>query len=218
MAFDDELLAMTGASTDSFDIRAAVRRCYLYDFTGAPVRLWDGQGVLVADGQEWLGTMDATGINRHRAPTYRDPRDGTAPRYEFSIPFLDRTTHDALKADQALAMGRDMICYNVLCKVGEGLIPTTALRWNYRLAIRGVQFGEHMEGERGRERKVYSASVIAKSLEYGRSKVPAGTMTDTAQRERARVIAEQYGIAAFDDSGCSFVSANSKRTFVLAGT
>ena len=212
MAFDDELITLTGVATDSFDIRAAVRRCYLYDFTGQPVRLWDGQGVLQAGGYEWLGTFDAMGTNRHSAPTVRDPRDGSAPRYEFSIPFLDRVTHDALKADQALATGRDLICYNVLCKVGEGLIPTTALRFNYRLAIRGVQFGERMEGGKGSERKVYSASVIAKSLEYGRSRVPAGTMTDTAQRERSRVL----GVTA--DSGCSFVAANSRRTYVIAGS
>jgi hypothetical protein len=211
MTFQTELLDLTGAATDSFDIRAAVRRCYLYDFTGQPVRLWDGQGVLVADGEEWLGTFDATGTNRHRAPNVRGARDGTAPRYEFSIPFMDQTTHDALKADQALAMGRDLICYNVLCKVGEGLIPTTALRFNYRLAIRGVQFGERMEGARGSERKVYSAAVIAKSLEYGRSRVPGGTMTDTAQRERARVL----GVAA--DSGCAFVAQNARRTYIIPG-
>lgn len=213
MSFETELLALTGAATDSFDIKAAVRRCYLYDFTGAPVRLWDGHGVLQAGGFEWLGTFDAMGTNRHQAPAVRDARDGTAPRYEFSLPFLDRTTYLALQADQALAMGRDLICYNVLCKVGEGLVPTTALRWNFRLAIRGVQFAERMDGDR----KVYTASVIAKSLEYGRSRVPGGTMTDTAQRERARIIAEQRNIAPFADSGCVFVAQNSRRTYIIAG-
>jgi hypothetical protein len=104
-----------------------------------------------------------------------------------------------------------MICYNVLCLAGEGLRPTTALRFNYRLAIRGVQFAKRMEGEPGEEVAVYSASVIAKSLEYGRSRVPAGTMTDTAQRERARVL----GVTA--DSGCAFVASNARRTYVLVG-
>ena len=211
MAFADELEALTGTATDSFDIKAAVRRCYLYDFVGQPVRLWDGHGVLQAGGYEWLGTFDANNQNRHKTPNVRDPRDGSAPRYEFAIPYLDRTTHDALKADQALAMGQDLICYNVLCKVGEGLIPTTELRWNYRLAIRGVQFGERMEGDRGSARKVYSASVIAKSLEYGRSRTPNGTMTDTAQRERARVL----GVTV--DDGCAFVSQNSRRTYIIPG-
>lgn len=207
MSFETELLALTGTATDSFDIKAAVRRCYLYDFTGQPVRLWDGQGVLTAGGFEWLGTIDATGSNRHKTPNVRDPRDGTAPRYEFSIPFLDRTTYTALQADQAMASGRDLICYNVLCRAGEGLIPTTALRFNWRLAMRGAQFSQRMESGR----MVYTASVIAKSLEYGRTRVPAGTMTDTAQRERARVL----GILA--DSGCSFVSANSRRTYIIPG-
>lgn len=211
MTFATELMALTGGPGEAHDIRAAVRRCYLYDFITGAVRLWDGQGVLVAGGYEWLGTFDATGTNRHKTPTVRDARDGAAPRYEFSIPYLDRATYAALQGSEALAIGRDLICYNVLCKVGEGLIPTTALRWNYRLAIRGVQFSERMEGERGQARKVYSAAVIAKSLEYGRSLVPAGTYTDTAQRERARVA----GVTA--DSGCSMVAFNSRRTYVIPG-
>ncbi len=212
MSFETALLEATGSAADAFDIKAAVRRCFLYDFVGNPVRLWDGHGVLYAGGYEWLGTYDANGVNRHSAPRVMDTRDGTAPKYEFGIPFLDRSTFDALKAAQSLASGRDLICYHVLCLAGEGLRPTTELRFAYRLAIRGVQFGQRMEGEPGEERLIYSASVIAKSLEYGRSRVPAGTMTDTAQQERARVL----GVAS--DSGCSMVAANSRRTFIIAGS
>jgi len=211
MTFQTALLDLTGAATDSFDIRAMVRRCFLYDFDGAPVRLWDGQGVLVAGGYEWLGTHDENGQNLHKAPAVRDPRDGTSPQYEFGIPYLDKTTFDALKADQALAMGRDLICYHALFQVGEGLRPTNDLLYSYRLAMRGVQFSERVEGEPGMERIVRSASVIAKSLEYGRNRTPGGTMTDTAQQERARLA----GVTS--DSGCSFVSRNARRTFIIAG-
>lgn len=211
MDFATELEALTGTATDAWDIKAGVRRCYLYDFVGQPVRLWDGQGVLTAGGEEWIGTYDANGNNRHKTANVRDTRDGTSPRYEFGIPYMDAATYAALKADQALAYSRDIICYNVLCKVGEGLIPTTALRWNWRLAIRGVKFRETMEGPRGQERKVYSATAIAKSLEYERSRVPNGTMTDTAQRERARVL----GVT--QDDGCAMVSQNSRRTYIIPG-
>ena len=117
MSFAGALEAITGTAADAYDIRAGVRRCFFYDFAGYPVRLWDGHGVLVAGGHEWLGTFDAMDQNRHQAPSVRDPRDGTSPRYEFSLPYIDRTTFLALKADQALAAGRDLTCYHVLCRV-----------------------------------------------------------------------------------------------------
>lgn len=211
MAFADDLIELTGTAADAFDIKAMVRRCFLYDFLNAPVRLWDGQGVLNAGGFEWLGTYDAMGQNHHTAPPVRDDRDGTSPRYEFAIPYLDQTTFLALKADQSLARGRDLICSHALFRVGEGMIPTTALRFSYRLAMRGVQFTERVEGEPGAETIIRSASVIAKSLEYGRSRVPAGTVTDTAQIDRARVL----GLAS--DSGCSMVAKNARRTFLIQG-
>lgn len=211
MAFEDELISLTGTAADAFDIKAMVRRCFLYDFVGNPVRLWDGQGVLIAGGFEWLGTYDANGRNHHTAPAVRDDRDGTSPRYEFGIPYLDKPTFDGLKLDQALAKGRDLICYHALFQFGEGLLPSTPLRFNYRLAMRGVKFTERVEGELGAEQIIRAAAVTAKSLEYGRSRVPSGTMTDTAQRDRARVL----GLVS--DSGCSFVAANSRKTFTVQG-
>jgi len=211
MAFADELLAIMGTAADAWDIRAGVRRCYFYDFVGQPVRLWDGQGILVANGLEWIGTIDALGNNRHRAPSVKDPRDGSSPRYDFAFPYLDATTYAALRGSQDLAIGRDLICYHVLCKAGEALIPTTALWFNYRLAMRGVEFRQEMQGERGERRRVYAMSVIAKPLEYGRMRVPGGTMTDTAQRERAR----QLGVSV--DNGCIFVAQNSRRTYTFPG-
>ena len=138
MSFETELLDLIGTATDTWDMVPTVRRCFLYDFLGAPVRLWDGQGVLTAGGFDWLGTIDAAGQNRHKAPGVRDDRDGSSPRLEFGVPYLDATTYAGLKASQSLARGRDLICYSVLCKAGEGLVPTTALRFNYRLAMPGA--------------------------------------------------------------------------------
>lgn len=211
MSFESELLDLVGTAADSFDIKAAVRKCYFYDFDGYPVRMWDGQGKLFAGGQEWLGSMDGQGNNIHKSPAIRDARDGASPRYVFSLPYLDKATFDALKADQDLARGRELTIYHVLCKIGEGLRPTTALRFKARLQIKGTEFSEQISGSPGNMQAVRSASVIARSLEYGRSRMPAGTYTDTAQQERARVL----GIAS--DSGCSFVASNSRRTYVVGG-
>ncbi len=211
MSFESELLDILGTASDSYDIKAMVRRCFFYDFDGYPTRLWDGVGVLNAGGYEWLGTYDADGNNHHRAPAVADSRDGSSPRYEFGIPYLDKTTFDALKADQDLARGREMTCYHALFKVGEGLLPTTPLRFSYRMLIRGTQFSEAATMDGGEVSFTRSASVICRSLEYGRTRVPSGTITDTAQRERARLL----GLAS--DSGCSFVAVNSRRTFLVGG-
>lgn len=211
MSFETELLDALGTASDAFDIKVMMRRCFFYDFDGASVRLWDGQGVLNAGGYEWLGTIDANGQNHHNAPEVKDGRDGTSPRYEFTIPYLDKATFTAMKADQDLAIGRDMICYHALFRVGEGLAPETALRFNYRMTMRGTQFGERIEGTVENSVFVRSATVMMRSGEHGRSRMPNGTYTDTAQVERARLL-------GFDsDSGCSFVAANSNRTFILDG-
>tara|TARA_R110002049_G_scaffold23545_10_gene83643 strand:- start:34122 stop:34802 length:681 start_codon:yes stop_codon:yes gene_type:complete len=226
MTFDAALIEMTGKASDSFDIRASVRRCFHYDFDGHPARLWEGQGVLTTTtpvgaaietpygpvaGNEWLGTIDADGNNLHQVPAVRDSRDGASPRYTFTIPDIDADTYAAFKADQEIARGRDVTCYYALAKVGEGLLPKTPIRFAWRMKMRGVIFSESVREVGGSLQKVRSASVLARSLEYGRSRVPSGTMTDTAQTERARLL----GLDS--DSGCSFVAANSNRTYVVGG-
>ena len=211
MTFEAELLDALGTAEDSFDIKAMVRRCFFYDFEGYPIRVWDGQGVLTAGGYDWLGTIDANGTNHHTAPAVADARDGTSPRYEFTIPYLDKTTFDALKADQDLAKGRDLTVYHVLFKVGDGLVPTTALRFGYKLIMRGTKFSEAVQGDTANPTVIRSASVLARSLEYGRARLPNGIYNSTSQKERARVL----GVTA--DSGCDFVAANSRRTYIAGG-
>jgi len=213
MAFADALLALTGTATDSFDIVATVRRCFKYDFASGAVYIWDGQGILTTeDGQEWIGTIDADGVNHHNTPAVRDPRDGTSPRYEFSIPYLDAATYAAMKADQSVAAGRDIICYHALFNAKEGLLPQTPIRFAWKMTIRGVTFSEAVEENSGQFIASYNVTALARSLEYGRSRTPAGTFTDTAQNERARVL----GVAS--DSGCSFMARNANRTFLIEGT
>lgn len=207
MTFEAELLAALGTASDAFDIKAMVRRCFFYDFAGYPVRLWAGQGKLYAGGFEWLGTIDADGADHHQAPAIRDARDGASPRYEFRIPYLDKATFDAMKADQDIARGRELTIYHALILAGEGLRPSVPLRFSAKLLIKGTQFAEQMQ----EGRVARSASVLCRSLEYGRSRTPAGTFTDTAQRERARLL----GLAS--DSGCSFVASNSRRTYTVGG-
>ena len=222
--FEEELLAALGGADDAWDIRAAVRRCFFYDFDGSPVRLWDGVGLLTTtvgvgdpmtlpDGQvvaatEWLGTRDGMGGNVHQAPAVADDRDGTAPNYPFGLPFLDRATFDAIKADQAKAAGRSLTCYHAIFLADEGLLPATPLRFAWRLTMQKVDFSEAVEPvEDGPVRRIYSATVTARSGEAGRSRYPGGTYTDTSQRDRARLLGLE------SDSGCVFVAKNSQRSF-----
>lgn len=226
MSFETELLAGLGTQEDAFDIRVVVRRCYFYDFLNAPVRLWDGVGVLstqdsvgdpltLQDGRviaanEWIGTISASGENRHTVPAVTDSRDGSSPRYRFSIPLMDEETFSVLKADQGRVRGREMRCYQTLIRTGEGLVPSVPLRFAFRLIMRGVQMSESTrEAAPGQVVKHYTASVLCRSVEEGRTKFPGGTYTDTSQRERAALL----GVPS--DSGCVFVANNAVRTYVF---
>ncbi len=111
-----------------------------------------------------------------------------------------------MKADQDLVKGRALTCYRVIVLPTEGLRPGTALQFAYRLTMRGAEFSERMEGGK----MVRSASVLCRGND-GRARLPNGTYTDAAQQERARVL----GLAS--DSGCSFVAANSQRTYIVGG-
>lgn len=209
MSFETDLLDALGQATDAYDIQVAVRRCFFYDFLGNPVRLWDGEGVLTAGGFDWLGTIAADGVNYHSAPEVQDSRDGTSPRYTFKIPFLDRDTFMAMKADQGLARGRGMTCYHAIVQRNEGLRPAQSLRFNYRLTMQGTDFAESVDGDPGNTVRTYSAAVLCRSGESGRSRLPAGTYTDTAQKYRAALLGFPV------DNGCSMVAANARRTFIV---
>tara|TARA_R100000544_G_scaffold37143_1_gene27356 strand:- start:5674 stop:6309 length:636 start_codon:yes stop_codon:yes gene_type:complete len=208
LSFEAELLSALGSSEDSFDIKVVTRRAFFYDFDGVPVRLWDGQGVLIdSGGNEYLGTIDAQGTNHHRTPKVKDPRDGSSPRYEFGLPHVDRTTFDNLKADQSLAAGRELTCFNAIFLDGEGLRPATTLNFNYKLIMQATRFEQGVNMDGGSVQRRYSAFVSCRTLEYGRSKFPGGTYTDVAQNARAALLGVE------SDSGCVFVAGNSQRSY-----
>ncbi|MBN8292802.1 hypothetical protein JI664_12580 [Rhodobacter sp. NTK016B] len=190
------------------------------------MRLWEGQGVLTTtigagdpmvtpDGtlaaNEWLGTYDALGNNRHEAAQLQDSRDGASPRMKFGLPHIDLETYEALKADQALAKDRDLVIYRAIFGKGEGLRPQTPIQFAARLTMKSVEFTRRMSGRTDSPEMEYSARVLLASGEEGRSRIPGATYTDTAQRERAA----QLGVAS--DSGCVFIARNAQRTFVIGG-
>ncbi len=211
MSFDLALIAALGTAADAFDIKVSVRRCFFYDFLGVPVRLWDGEGKAYAGGEEWLGTMTEDGGNAHSAPAVRDSRDGASPEYNFSLPYIDEMTFRNMKADRALVSGRFLTCYHAIFLTGEGLRPGTPLRFAYRLSMMETRFSETFEGSPGNSKRNFKASVLCRTQEFGRSRIPNGTYTDTAQHERARIL----GVAS--DSGCVFVAGNARRTYVVGG-
>lgn len=208
MSFETELISALGTADDSFDIKVITRRAFFYDFDGSPVRLWDGQGVLIdSEGNEYLGTIDANGTNHHKTPRVKDPRDGSSPRYEFGLPHIDRATFDAMKADQAIAAGRELTCFNAIFLNGEGVRPSTALKFNYKLIMQATRFEQGVDMTGGSVERRYSAYVACRTLEYGRSKSPGGTYTDVSQNARAALL----GVSS--DSGCVFVAGNSQRSY-----
>ena len=207
MSFETELLDQIGGASDAWDIRAMVRRCWLFDFDGAPVRLWHGQGVLTAGGYDWLGTIDPAGNDRMSAPAVKDGRDGASPQYRFTVPFIDRATFDGLRADQDNVRGRDLTCWHVIIGTHEGLRPGTALRFAYRLTMQRAEFSDGWQGGPANGVRNLSMSILARAGEVGRSKAPNGTWSDTVQRERARVL----GVS--EDDGCVFVASNANRTY-----
>lgn len=211
MSFDSVLADLLGGASDSHDIRATVRRCWFFDFDGYPVRLWDGQGALVAGGYSWIGTRDAAGNNRLAVDALLDGRDGASPRYTIGLPYIDADTYAALKADQALAKGRRVTCQRVIVLDGEGLRPATPLKFSHRLTMQEVEFSTGWEGRPANPAKVYGAAVICRADDAGRTRAPGGTWSATSQVERARLL----GLPS--DSGCSFVATNANRTYRIAG-
>jgi hypothetical protein len=216
-AFEERLDALLGDGQDLSDIRVVVRRCWFFDFDGYPVRLWQGQGKLfTTDGNEWLGYITFDGQPIMTAPRIADGRDGTAPTYEFSLSLVDLPgmsafeAYEALKADQGRVAGRMVTCSLALIEVGEGLRPQAPLEFFKDLTMQSTRFEERIEWDGTSMVKRYTATLIAKDGNVGRSSIPNGSYTSTVQRERAR----QLGVEG-EDKGCDFVSGLADRTYVV---
>jgi len=210
-AFDDLLEQYIGAAGDSGDIRAIVRRCFFFDFDGAPVRLWQGQGRLYTeDGNSWLGTIDANGTDHLSVPTISDARDGSSKRLEFSLPYIDAVTYAAIKAADTAINGRSITCYLAIFGIGEGLRPATPIDFFARFTMQSPVFEERLESPDGATFiKSYKVTVIAKDGNSGRSRAPGGTYTDSCQRERARMLGVD------PDLGCGFVAELANKTLQI---
>lgn len=216
-AFADAIDEAMGEQDGLEDIVYSVRKCWLYDFRDDPVRLWDGKGNFFdADGNEWLGTIDANDTNHHRSPPLQDGRDGSSAAYTFTlnIPTLEDgeggRLYEALKAEQSKAGGRTLTCFLVLFKEGEGLRPGTPLSFYKQLVMQSPKFEEKLQRDgAGRVIKSYTASIIAKDDNSGRSETPNRSYADTMQKRRAA----ELGVAV--DRGAEFLALLANRTFKL---
>jgi hypothetical protein len=213
--FYDQIDEILGGADDATDIVATVRKCWLYDFTDDPVRLWDGQGTFTdSNGNDWLGTIDASGKNYHKTPSLQDGRDGTSASYSFSltiptIPGQDTLElYNALKADQAKSLRRKLTCYLVLFVEGEGLRPNTPVSFYKELVMFAPTFSEGFErSATGATVKAYTVSITAKDNNHGRSETPDRTYADTMQKRRAA----QLGVSL--DRGAEFLALLANRTY-----
>ena len=204
-----------GAPEALTDIVATARKCWLYDFLGDPLRLWDGQGNFTdSNGDEWLGTVDANGTNYHKTPGLQDGRDGSSASYNFtfnlpSIPGTDTLeVYNALKSQQDKAFGRNLTCYLVLFVEGEGLRPGTPISFYKQLVMSSPLFDEQIgRAGTGAIVKAYAASIKATDGNGGRADIPGRSYADTMQKRRA----QELGVSV--DRGSEFLALLANRTY-----
>lgn len=216
-AFDDLLEEYLGDADSISDINVVVRKLWLYDFEGYPLRIWDGRGKLyTADGNEWLGTIDSAGNNHHKTPNIQDGRDGSSATYTFGlkIPQLPGQSqlelYQEMKADQSIVSGRSLTCYLAVFKEGEALRPSTPISFFKKLTMFAPKFTEGVERDpTGTIIRMYAVSVPAKDANYGRSNTPNGTYADTIQKRRA----QERGVSV--DRGAEYLAALGNRTYQI---
>ena len=216
--FDTILDEYLGDADDITDIRAIVRRAWFYDFDGFPIRMWQGQGRLfTADGNEWMGSIDAAGTDHHVTPAIQDGRDGSSANYTMSmtIPEIpgesNAALYESLKADQWRVNGREVTVFLALFQQGEGLRPNTPLRFFKRLTMQSPKFSESLSSDgEGKLVRSYKVSVTARDSNFGRSNTPNRVYSDAAQKERAR----QLGVATID-RGCEYLGTLANRTYTV---
>lgn len=216
--FDELLEEYLGNEDVLSDIRVVVRRLWFYDFDGYPTRMWSGQGRLFAGGHEWLGTINEAYQDIHTTPRLQDGRDGSSANYQFKMTIPDLPDepsgelYQALKADQWRVFGRELTCYLAIFKDGEGLRPSTPIKFFKRLVMQSPTFTEGFTtGPGGTLLRAYTVSVVARDSNSGRSRIPNRTNTDTVQREYAR----QMGVSSPVDRGMEYVAQLANKTFTI---
>lgn len=216
-SFYDRIDEIMGASGDTTDIVATARKCWHYDFKDDPIRLWDGQGNFIdTNGNEWFGTMTADGSNIHKTPSLQDGRDGTSANYTFSFNMPSVPGHEdeinalyeGLKADQIQVKGRMLTCYIVIFVEGEGLRPGTPVSFYKEMEMQSPKFVENIQRDSsGRITKSYTATIMAKDANNGRSETPDRSYADTMQKRRAL----QLGVSV--DKGAEYLALLANRTY-----
>jgi len=214
--FYDLLNEYIGEQDDVTDIRAVVRMLWFYDFDGYPLRLWQGKGKLhTADGNTWLGTVDARGVDHHTTPVVKDGRDGSSVKATFGLKLIDTPGitasqhYEAVKQDKWRVYKRKITGYRAIFKIDEGLRPSTPIIFFKEYEMMHPNFSEKMEVVNGAFVKKYTTSIIAKDGNFGRSEIPNGTYANAIQVERAK----QLGVSV--DRGCEYVAALANRTYII---
>jgi len=201
-----------GEADDISDIRAVVRRCWFYDFKEHPLRVWQGKGKLfTADGNEWLGTIDANNQDHHKTPAIKDGRDGSSIRYEFGLklPGSQNEIYENIKKDQWRVIGQTLTCFMAIFKVDEGLRPSTPIVYFQQFNMMNSKFSEKISIVDSVVVKNYEVSIVCKDGNFGRSEIPNGTYANAIQQERAK----QLGVDI--DLGSQFVAGFANRTYTL---
>ncbi len=217
MTFYDVLDEYIGDADSVADIRAVVRNLWYYDFRDYSLRVWQGKGVLYTeDGEEWLGTIDASNTDRHETPPIQDGRDGTSPTYSLGLTIPDlpdqsaQHLYEEIKSDQWQVAGRKVTCYKAIFKIDEALRPTTPYVFFKELIMQSPKFSEMVEMDgNGTLIKKYKVTIPAKDANFGRSNVPNGTYAMAIQQQRAL----QLGVSV--DLGCEYLSLLANRTYQI---
>lgn len=199
------------------DIRTVVRRLWFYDFDGYPLRVWQGKATLFTeDGNEWLGTIDASNTDHHTTPAIQDGRDGSSATYNLTMNLIDvpgqtaGEAYEALKADQWRVSKRKVTCYLAIFKENEALRPETPIVFFKELIMMSPKFSEKLENDgAGRLVRKYTVNVAAKDANFGRSNVPNGTYSDAIQKQRAK----ELGVPV--DRGSEFLALLANRTYQI---
>ncbi|MBO6759264.1 MAG: hypothetical protein JJ902_23275 [Roseibium sp.] len=188
------------------DRQVATADCLYFDFLGAPIRIWSGEGEMVTpDGETWTGfmTTDTNGeaVSLFHMQPMGDVRDGNAPLYELSLHYLDETTYRACRDDRDQVAGRNVLISSVLLPDNGSTRSLTPPGDTRRLRMLDTKFNERRtRGDGGAVIVHRSIVVTAKNLNEGRSLTFFGTLADTVQRARSKQL---FGIE--DDHYCQFV-------------
>jgi hypothetical protein len=200
-----------GEDASDFDIMAPIVPVYEYDLLNyGPLRMWPGMGTLITeDDREWTGTIDSRGTDHHQVPTPRDGRDGTSARMEFGLPFIDKSTYNAIRLLDEPVAGRTITVYLAILLPDEGLRPSTPLRFQAQYTMKAPLFDTGLVQINGGFVRTYNAKVVARDGYEGRSQAYRGTYSSTCQGERAL----ELGVAV--DKGCDFIAALANVTITV---